>query len=102
MDPLTAEDVSLDQLEELNFPEPDSQFAAELTLRDRCDSCGAAAAAQVDIANTILLFCGHHFRKNEALASYPNKVTEDPTLHFGLGMATPLVTGLRDGGSANL
>lgn len=39
---------------------------AELTRHDRCDSCGAQAFARARFsAGTELLFCGHHFRKNE-------------------------------------
>jgi hypothetical protein len=36
-----------------------------LTLADRCDSCGAAAQAQVQVnpALSNVLLCGHHFRK---------------------------------------
>lgn len=102
MDPMPTE--TLDQLEQqLNFEATSSKFAAELTLQDRCDSCGAAAAAQVDVGvGAVMLFCGHHFRKNGKLASYPHQLTKAPLLHFGAGLATPLVTGLRDGGSANL
>lgn len=100
MDPKHTD--TLDPIADLDFTASSGQFAAELTLQDRCDSCGSAAAAQVDITGTIMLFCGHHFRKNGKLADYPHKLTDDPTLHFGLGLATPLVAGLRDGGSPNL
>lgn len=100
MDPKQSD--TLDPIADLDFAAPSTQFSPELTLLDRCDSCGVAAAAQVDITGTIMLFCGHHFRKNSSLADYPHKLTDDPTLHFGLGLATPLVTGLRDGGSPNL
>lgn len=101
MDPKHTD--TLDPIASLDFVAPSSKFADELTLQDRCDSCGAAAAAQVDVGvGAVMLFCGHHFRKNASLASYPNKVTDAPTLHFGLGLATPLVTGLRDGGSPDL
>lgn len=101
MDPKNTE--TLDQLADLDFTAPTSKFAAELTLLDRCDSCGASAAAQVDVGvGAVMLFCGHHFRKNVKLAKYPHKLTEAPLLHFGAGLATPIVTGLRDGGSANL
>jgi hypothetical protein len=39
-----------------------------LTLQDRCDHCGAAAQAQVQVHNDLpnLLLCGHHFRNNRA------------------------------------
>ena len=100
MDPNTE---TLDPIADLDFTAPDSKFSPELTLQDRCDSCGAAAAAQVDVGvGAVMLFCGHHFRKNAKLATYPHKLTDAPLLHFGAGLATPLVTGLRDGGSANL
>ncbi len=40
----------------------------ELTLQDRCDSCGAAAKVIATFLNGELLFCGHHARNmNEAL-----------------------------------
>jgi hypothetical protein len=35
----------------------------ELTLNDRCDSCGAAARIVATLLNGELLFCGHHGRK---------------------------------------
>jgi len=35
----------------------------ELTLQDRCDSCGAAAKIIATFLNGELLFCGHHARK---------------------------------------
>jgi hypothetical protein len=41
---------------------------AELTRRDRCDRCGAQAFVRATIPaadGMELLFCGHHFRKNE-------------------------------------
>jgi hypothetical protein len=35
----------------------------ELTLQDRCDSCGAAAKVIATMLNGELLFCGHHGRE---------------------------------------
>jgi len=35
----------------------------ELTLQDRCDSCGAAAKVAASFVNGELLFCGHHARE---------------------------------------
>lgn len=35
----------------------------ELTLNDRCDSCGSAAKVVATFINGELLFCGHHARK---------------------------------------
>lgn len=41
-----------------------------LTAADRCDRCGAAAAARVILANGgELLFCGHHAREHSARLS---------------------------------
>ena len=34
----------------------------ELTLNDRCDSCGAAARVVATMISGELLFCGHHGR----------------------------------------
>lgn len=48
----------------------------EITLQDRCDSCGAAAKVVATLLNGELLFCGHHARKfgpaleNKALDIY--------------------------------
>lgn len=36
-----------------------------LTLADRCDRCGAQAFVRVEFVEGSLMFCGHHFRKNE-------------------------------------
>jgi hypothetical protein len=36
-----------------------------LTANDRCDSCGAQAYVQVFLEKGDLLFCAHHFNKNE-------------------------------------
>ncbi|UZN02522.1 hypothetical protein [Cellulomonas sp. S1-8] len=41
---------------------------AELTLRDRCDRCGARAYVRATLGQAggaELLFCGHHFRAHE-------------------------------------
>jgi hypothetical protein len=35
----------------------------ELTLQDRCDTCGAAAKVLASFLNGELLFCGHHARQ---------------------------------------
>ncbi len=37
----------------------------ELTLQDRCDSCGAAAKIVATMLNGELLFCGHHGRAHK-------------------------------------
>ena len=41
-----------------------------LKALDRCDACGAQAYVWVNGVNGDLLFCGHHFAKNE------NKIRE--------------------------
>jgi len=38
----------------------------ELTLQDRCDSCGAAAKVIATFVTGELLFCGHHARESGA------------------------------------
>lgn len=50
----TSEDTYLDE----------SLYVRELTLNDRCDSCGAAALGYAVLRDQDLLFCGHHMRKN--------------------------------------
>lgn len=45
---------------ELSETRPD-----QLTAADRCDSCGAQAYVQVVYESGELLFCGHHFTKNQ-------------------------------------
>jgi hypothetical protein len=37
-----------------------------LKIADRCDSCGAQAFVLVKGVSGELMFCGHHFNKNEA------------------------------------
>ena len=36
-----------------------------LLIADRCDRCPAQAFVAVEIHGSELLFCGHHYRKNE-------------------------------------
>lgn len=40
--------------------------AAELTVADRCDACGAQAYVRVGLATGELLFCLHHANENKA------------------------------------
>ncbi len=56
----------------------------ELTLQDRCDSCGAAAKIIATFLNGELLFCGHHARK--AGSDLVQKAVEvyDPEGEFNL------------------
>lgn len=39
------------------------ETSRELTLQDRCDSCGAAAKLVATFLNGELMFCAHHARK---------------------------------------
>lgn len=47
----------------------------ELTLRDRCDSCGAAARVIATFSTGELMFCGHHARLHD-------KVLESKAVHL--------------------
>jgi hypothetical protein len=63
----------------------ESEFAfATLTGNDRCDADNAeAAVAQVLMGDTVLLFCGHHFRLNsEVLSTFPHSVPEEDSRPF--------------------
>ena len=40
-----------------------------LTLNDRCDQCSAAALVLVKGVTGELMFCGHHYAKNESALS---------------------------------
>lgn len=42
-----------------------SEFARDLNTEDRCDACGAQAFVRVLLRTGELLFCVHHFNKNE-------------------------------------
>lgn len=46
----------------------------ELTLIDRCDSCGAGAYVKVTGASGNLFFCGHHYSKIENNAAANEKM----------------------------
>lgn len=37
----------------------------QLTANDRCDACGSQAYVQVFFKDAYLLFCAHHYKKNE-------------------------------------
>lgn len=52
-----------------------------LTAQDRCDAnCSAQAYVRVTLAEGVLLFCGHHYRRHEpALAQRPGVKVEDFT-----------------------
>ena len=49
-----------------------------LNAKDRCDSCNAQALVWVNLVPGDLLFCGHHYAKNEAaLAPYVIEVIDE-------------------------
>jgi hypothetical protein len=49
-----------------------------LMNNDRCDSCGSQAYVWVNGVNGDLLFCGHHFAKNEVkLRAYAFEVIDE-------------------------
>lgn len=49
-------------MEETKVEEPKER---QLTLIDRCDSCGVAAYVKVTGVTGDLYFCGHHYNKIE-------------------------------------
>ena len=49
----------------------------ELTAEDRCDRCGAQAYVRTRHVNGVLLWCAHHFNKNDV--ELANKVVVDNT-----------------------
>jgi hypothetical protein len=49
-----------------------------LMNNDRCDSCGSQAYVWVNGVNGDLLFCGHHFAKNEVkLRAYAFEIIDE-------------------------
>lgn len=79
----------------------------ELTLNHRCDRCGAAAVAQVEISDTVphLLFCGHHWRASMDKIKdhgYPYEVPDEHDFHHTWRShdEQPWDNSLRDAGSA--
>jgi hypothetical protein len=56
----------------------------ELTLNDRCDSCGAAAKVVATFLNGELLFCGHHARENKEHLESKSLKVYDPEGVFNL------------------
>jgi hypothetical protein len=56
----------------------------QLTLVDRCDSCGAGAYVKVTGATGNLFFCGHHYSKiennttaNEKMKSFATEIIDE-------------------------
>lgn len=81
-------------------------FADELTLNHRCDACSAAAVAQAIIpdSDSVLMFCGHHWRKNmNAIREkhYLHRVADEHDYPFTDReiAARPRSNAARDGGS---
>jgi hypothetical protein len=49
-----------------------------LNSKDRCDSCNAQALVWVNLLSGDLIFCGHHYHKNEAaLAPFVIEVIDE-------------------------
>ena len=49
-----------------------------LNAHDRCDSCGSQAYVWVNGVNGDLIFCGHHFVKNEVkLRAYAFEIIDE-------------------------
>lgn len=51
-----------------NIAEPETKAEERtetLTVLDRCDACGAQAYVSVPLSTGSLLFCNHHWQKNE-------------------------------------
>ncbi|MGI5169934.1 DUF7455 domain-containing protein [Spirillospora sp. CA-253888] len=50
-----------------------------LKVTDRCDRCGAQAFVRIEFGGLDLLFCGHHYRRNEMalLARVPHAHVHD-------------------------
>jgi len=56
-------------LEQLDFEETEARPLSDtLNNADRCDQCGAQAFVWVNMPDSKagLLFCGHHYARNEA------------------------------------
>ena len=56
----------------------------QLTLVDRCDSCGAGAYVKVTGATGDLYFCGHHYNKiennetsNKKMQSFASEIIDE-------------------------
>jgi len=45
---------------------PQESQIPDLSFSDTCDKCQVQAYVRVMIGTSDLLFCGHHFRENEA------------------------------------
>ena len=62
--------------EEVEESKVDKEYL--LKAIDRCDSCGSQAYVLVKGVNGELLFCGHHYKKNEkALAEFAYEIIDE-------------------------
>jgi len=95
--------------EMFGYPDEDATGPdfVELTLNHRCDRCGAAAVAQVEISESVphLLFCGHHWRANldkikDAGYAYDVPEEHDFVHTWRSHDEKPWANELRDAGSA--
>lgn len=58
----------------------------QLTLNDRCDSCGAGAYVKVTGVTGELFFCGHHYNKfedTENMKAFAFDVLDERPFLFG-------------------
>lgn len=50
----------------------------QLKVADRCDKCGSQAFVLVKVISGELMFCGHHYAKNQdALEKYAYKIFDE-------------------------
>lgn len=54
-----------------------TEEALELRASDRCDKCPAQAFVRVAFSTGELLFCGHHYARNEAAIAASAKRVDD-------------------------
>lgn len=73
VNPTIGDDDMEDVLIEETVEETDT-----LNATDRCDSCGSQAYVWVNGVSGDLLFCGHHFAKNEVkLRAYAFEIIDE-------------------------
>jgi ribosomal protein L37E len=54
------------------------QVERQLKIADRCDRCGSQAFVLVKGITGELMFCGHHYNKNEdALVKYAYEIVDE-------------------------
>lgn len=72
--------MELTEIEDVAEVEVARPLSDTLNVSDRCDQCGAQAFVWVNMPNSKagLLYCGHHFRRNEAgLREYAIDVVDE-------------------------